>query len=129
MKQNEGLSVHCHDKILIEYCTDYNERVEYIKTDKPENEQEIRLRVFKLLSKESIKALPKNIIKAYADWEKANADWDKANADCEKANADKNKAYDDWEKKEEWHKKYCGCKEWNGKELVFEGWDLMEVNK
>ena len=117
----KGLSVHCHHNILIEYCTDFNERVAYIKSDKPQNEREIRLEVFKILSKEAIKAIPKELIKANADWDKANADWDKANADRDKANADRDKAYADWTEKEEWHKKFCGCKHWNGKELVFEG--------
>ena len=114
MKQNKGLSVHCHHDILIEYCTDYRNRVEVIKENKPENEQEVRLRVFKLLSKEAIKSLPKKLVKAYANLDKAYANWKKAYADRDKADAD-------WKEKEQWHKKYCGCKEWNGKELVFEG--------
>ena len=112
-KINIGLSVHCHHEILIEYCTDYKKRVTVIKKNKPKNEQEIRLRVFKLLSKEAINALPKSMVKACADWNKACADRHKADADWNKVNSS-------WIGKEEWHKKFCGCREWNGKELVFE---------
>ena len=102
MKKNNGLCVHS------------------------QNEQEVRTRVFKLLSEEAIEELPKELIKAYADMDKAYADWKKAAADRDKADADWDKAYADmdkacvdWEGKEKWHEKYCGCKEWNGKELVF----------
>ena len=37
--------------------------------------------------------LPADLVKAYAEWEKAGA--------------------------EIWHKKWCGCKEWNGTEIIF----------
>ena len=102
---NSGLSIHCHHDILIENCYDYDERVEAIKNDKPENEQEIRLRLFKLLSKEAIDELPEGLIKANAERDKAYAERDKANAK--------------WTDKEAWHKKWCGCKEWNGEEIIF----------
>ena len=42
MNENKGLSVHCHHNLLIEYCTDYQGRVEFIKRKKLESEQEIR---------------------------------------------------------------------------------------
>ena len=116
---NKKLCVHSwHDRLIS--FTDYDERVVEIKENKPEYEQEIRLRVFKPLSKEAIKALPKKLIKAYADRNKADVDWNKAYADWDKANVDWSKAYADWKGKEEWHKKFCDCKEWNGKELVFD---------
>ena len=117
--------MHVHHNILFEYCYDYNERVEAIKDSKPAGEQEIRLRLFKMLSKEAIEELPEKLLKAYADWDKTIADWDKTNADWNKANADRDKAYADWNKanadwnSESWHKKYCGCKEWDGKEIIF----------
>jgi len=172
-----GLAIHVHHNILVENCYDYKEREEAIKAAKPLNEQEIRLRLFKMLPKKAIAELPRNLIKAIADWDKANADWDKANADLDKANADLDKAnadldkanadwdkanadpdkaiadldkaiadWDkanadldkanadldkayadldkanaDWDKanQEAWHKKWCGCKEWNGKEIIF----------
>jgi chromosome segregation ATPase len=137
-----GLSIHCHHNILVEHCYNYDERVEVIKRDKPQNEQEIRLRLFKLLPKEAVDELPaewKKAVaerdKAYAEWEKADAEWEKADAEWEKASAEWKKAYAEWEKadaewekadaewkkadQEIWHKKWCGCAHWNGDEIVF----------
>ena len=145
--------MHVHHNILFEYCYDYKERIDAIKHNKPAGEQEIRLRLFKMLSKEAIEELPEKLLKANADWNKAvadlnkaDADWDKAiadrnkaNADRNKANADLNKAVADWNKanadrdkavadwnkanadrdSKSWHKKHCGCKEWNGEEIIF----------
>ena len=113
-KIKKGLSIHCHHNRLLEYCYDYDERVEAIKTDKPKSEQKIRLRLFKLLPQEAIADLPKALVKAYAEWEKADAEWKKADAEWKKAYAEWKKAY-----AEEWHQKWCGCKEWNGREIVF----------
>ena len=62
----KGLAKHVHHNKLIEYCYDFNERVKVIKETKLINEQEIRLRLFKMLSKEAIAALPKTLQKAYA---------------------------------------------------------------
>lgn len=128
MKQNKGLSVHCHHDIMIEYCKDYEKRIKYIKSDKLKSEQKIRLNVFKLLSKEAIESLPKEFLSSFGissaisiiSLIKADTDWKKAYADWKRADADSEKAYADWKGKEKWHKKYCGCKYWNGKELVFE---------
>ena len=145
----KGLSIHCHHDNLFEYCYDYDERVEAIKQDKPKNEQEIRLRLFKMLPQEAITELPKGLVKAYAErqkadaeWEKASAEWEKAYAEWEKASAkwgkayaERQKVYAEWQKAdaerqkadvewqkadaEAWHKKWCGCEEWNGKEILF----------
>ena len=133
--KKEGLSIHCHHNILVEYCYDYDERVEAIKKYKPKHEQETRLRLFKLLPQEAIDELPKGLVEAYkardeackawveADkaWVEAYKAWDEA----DKARAEAGKAwveaYEAWDKadREAWHKKWCGCKEWNGKEIVF----------
>ena len=106
-QEKKGLSIHCHHDLLVEYCTNYEERVNYIKLYKPEYENELRLKLFKLLPKKALNDLPEKYVKADADWQKAYAD--------------RQKAYADWpiEEKEAFHKKWCGCKEWNGKELVF----------
>src|SRR3990167_543936 len=93
-----GLSVHLHHGDLIEHCTSYKERVDYINKNKPKHERETRLRVFKLLSDEAIAELPKYLVKADADWQKADADWQKAYADRQKADADWQKADADWQK-------------------------------
>ena len=154
--KNSGLSIHCHHDILIEYCYDYQERVDYIKKEKPEAEIAIRLKLFKLLSTLAMADLPKGLVKActerkkanakywkactkygkvYAEYNKANAkygkactEWNKANdkynkalAEYDKAYVECSKAYAEWDYEERvtWHKKWCGCKEWNGKEMVF----------
>ena len=117
----QGLAIHCHHDILLEYCYDYDERVNAIKRSKPENEQEIRLRLFKMLPKEMIVELPERLVKAYAERHKTYAKWQKAYAERRKAYAKWEKAYAKWGKtdREIWHKKWCGCKEWNVEKIVF----------
>ena len=146
--KNAGLSIHCHHSILIEYCYSYKERVDYIKKNKPKHERKPRLRLFKLLPKEAIDELPEYLIKADAEWDKAVIKMDKAytefslgrdriqafnecweaTAELDKATTERNKAYIERDKAcvrwwkadgEAWHAKWCGCKEWNGKEIVF----------
>ena len=107
-----GLSIHCHHDILIEHCYNYDKRVNAIKRDKPQSEQEIRLRLFKLLPKEAIDELPKEFIKATAEYEKAYTEWGKAYTEREKA-------YTEWADKEIWHKKWCGCSEWQNGKISF----------
>jgi len=41
-----GLYWHLHHNILLEYCYDYDERVRYIKANKPPDEIDERLRLF-----------------------------------------------------------------------------------
>ena len=63
MKPNSGLGFHCHHaEKLVEYVHDFNERVKYIKTYKPENERALRLRLFKLIPKNH---WPKEGLKAF----------------------------------------------------------------
>src|SRR3990167_8661708 len=121
MKKEKGLAIHCHHNILVEGCYDFDKRVKYIKSDKPESEQKIRLKVFKILPKKAEKDIPKRYFRADAEWNKANADLNKAVADLNKANDDLNKANAEWSKaiaewpqesKDAFHKRWCGCKEW-----------------
>ena len=154
--KKQGFSIHCHHNILVEWCYDYDEIVEAIKKTKAENEQETRLKLFKILPDEALKEIPQSIIKAYTEWYKASAEWEKAyaewqkayaewkeesaewnkapaewykasaewykaSAEWKKASAEWQKAYDEWsiEDKNNFHQKWCGCKEWDGKEIVF----------
>jgi hypothetical protein len=121
-----GLSVHCHHTLLIEYCHDYDERAEYIKSDKPKNEQNTRLRLFKMLSKAAIKELPKRLTKAEVKYFKIRRKYYKSLAGYaafDKAKAELDKAGAAWKEsaRTKWHEKWCGCKEWNGSEIVFKG--------
>lgn len=43
------MTFHLHHHILLEYCYDYDERVRFIKREKPKEEQKLRLRLFKLI--------------------------------------------------------------------------------
>ena len=106
-KKNKGLAMHCHHEMLFEYCYDFQERVDYIRYNKPENEIKTRLKLFKLLSPAAIKALPEKLAKAQAEYDKAQAEWAKARAEWDKTEIEK------------WHEKYCGCKNWNGERLIF----------
>ena len=97
---SKGLSIHCHHKILVEYCYDYKERVKYIKNHKPKNEQKIRLRLFKILPKEAENDVPKEYLEADKAWNEAYKAWPQKSKDA-------------------FHTKWCGCSNWNGEELVF----------
>jgi len=57
--------------------------------------------------------------KALSEWNKAYSEWNKARSEWNKAYSEWNKARSEWDGREAWHKKHCGCKEWNGEEIVF----------
>ena len=66
---------HVHDRILLEPLTaPLEERIAYIKAEKPANEQELRLRLLKLV----IGPLPPAYGKAGDTYDKAEAAYDKA---------------------------------------------------
>ena len=109
MKKNKGFFWHIHHHILLEYCYDYKERVEAIKEDKPENEIPTRLRLMK-----PVKAkLPKEFMKARQEYEKAWQEYEKAGQEYKKTLLKYKPLF------EKLHKKECGCKEWDGEEIVF----------
>ena len=59
MKQ-EGMFWHVHHDELVEYCYNYDKRVEFIKERKPGDEIEARLRLFKPVEGE----LPEELVRA-----------------------------------------------------------------
>ena len=95
MKQNSGLA-HCvHHDIHWEYCYNYQKRVEFIKENKPKEEQELRLKLFKLLPNKLVpgreSAEWKACIKAVKSYNKAlqscimaREAYDKAKVACKK---------------------------------------------
>ena len=133
----KGMFWHCHHDMLCEWVYDYQERVNRIKSTKPKNEIETRLRLFKAVKGK----LPAEVVKAGEKCEAAgekcdearekyNAAWEKYYAAREKYYAAKEKYNAAWEKYyavllkykpqlEKLHKKECGCKEWNGEKMVF----------
>ena len=98
----KGMFWHVHHDILLEYCYDYNKRVQFIKENKPKNEAELRLQLFKKVKGK----LPVAVVKAgdaydkaraacnkaWAAYNKARTAYDKARAACNKAWAAYNKA-------------------------------------
>ena len=130
MKVKQGFYWHVHHDMLLEYCYDYEERAEYIKSYKPKDEIETRLRLFKHVKGK----LPEDLIDAGRKWGEAWRKWDEAGRKYDEAERKYDEAkrkYDEAERKydeilkkhkpflEKLHKKECGCKEWNGEELVF----------
>ena len=113
--KNTGWAIHVHHKEMFEWCYDYEGRVKAIKDTKPKNEQGIRLRLLKLLPEEAIAELFVKLDEACRAWGEADKAWDEA---CRAWD----EAYKTWDEadREAWHKKWCGCKEWNGKEIVFD---------
>ena len=116
-----------HEPYLLWLLTydEFIERVIEVEENKPDNQKRVR---FKLMR--PVRAKLSNL-PLYADWEKADADWRKAYADWRKADADWRKAYADLQKADAdfysankdfltaLHAKECGCKEWNGLEIIF----------
>ena len=81
-----------HHAVRLEHLTEPIEnRVAYIRSDKPAHEVETRLRAMRPV----VGPLPPALQKAYADWRKASADWWKADADWRKAYADWREAHAD----------------------------------
>ena len=126
--KNKGFAIHCHCDLLIEYCYNYEERAKIIKRDKPPNEQETRLRLFKLLPEEAISELPVELSKVWIKWYKAwikydgiFLKWDEAWIEWDEAWRNCEKVYAEWNKieKEGWHKKWCGCREWRNEKINF----------
>jgi len=106
-KPKKGFAIHCHHDILAEHCYNYQERVDYIKKEKPKEEVKTRLRLFKILPKEALKDIPVYYLKADAEWVKAYAEWVKARAEWTQ------------KQKDAFHQKWCGCSEWDGKKITF----------
>ena len=85
----------CHHAVLVEHLTEpYQNRIEYIMTEKPESERAVRLRNFRPVR---IK-LPARLIKAGVELDKARAEYVRAWAEYCKAWAEYDKAEAEWYK-------------------------------
>lgn len=113
-----------HDKLIEQLTEPIKNRIEYIKNHKPKNEIETRLRLLKNAT--GIKSAWKKYEEILQSaWKKYKETKQQA---LEKYEETKQQA---WKKSglEKLHKQQCGCKEWNGKELVFARVDTSgEVN-
>ena len=90
MRQNSGLA-HCvHHDIHWEYCYDYRGRAEFIKANKPEDEQDLRLKLFKLIPN---KLVPGIESKEWRSYVKAGQKFWKSKLFCIKATETYNKVW------------------------------------
>ena len=111
-----GMYWHVHHDVLVEYCYDYEERAEYIRKNKPANEVETRLRLFQPVKGK----LPAGLVKATKAYGKPMEAHNKVREAYDKASEACNKALEaHLPEIEALHATECGCKEWNGKEIVF----------
>jgi len=65
--KKSGFAFHCHHDVLFEYVYNYDKRVVFIKEHKPAEEQEIRLRLFKMIPEDR---LPVALLKAWKAYDK-----------------------------------------------------------
>ena len=83
-------------------------RIAYIKVEKPEHERAVRLHAMRPVKGQ----LPEPVLaalswfgKASAEWDRALAEWDKASAEWEKASVEWDKASAEWDRAlAEWEK-------------------------
>ena len=167
MKKNNGCFWHIHHDVLCEWTDDIQERIAYIRKEKPANEIKTRLKLMKPVKGE----LPDKFVKALKvfniaqkayhktftweahnkarearnkaweaydkrqealdktwkalnkTWKARNKTWeafDKRQEAYDKAREAYNKAWEAFRPQlEALHKKECGCKEWNGTEMIF----------
>ena len=134
-----GFAFHCHHDKLVEFVTDYQERVDYIKHEKPIEEQKTRLGLFKMIptdrlpdrlyqAGEAYAEARADLGKAWADLDKTWANHDKAEAGLGKAWVNLDKAEADLDKAEadpgtyfiELHNELCPDCPWDGK-TIFPG--------
>jgi hypothetical protein len=74
-KVKSGFAFHLHHNKLVEWCHDYDKRVEVILSNKPKKEQELRLRLFKLIPEDR---LPPDLLKAGKAYDRARRKYSKA---------------------------------------------------
>ena len=124
-KRISGFAFHCHHDELFEWVYDYDERVEFIKGNKPEKERELRLRLFQMIPSDRI---PPKLLKARKAYVKAGEAcvkaWEaygKAWKACVKAGEAYGKAWEAYyPEMEKLHKELCPDCPWNGK-TIFSG--------
>jgi len=68
---NRGIAFHIHHDLLVEWCSDYNKRVEEIKETKAPEEQALRLQLFKLIPANRLTSKLITACKAYNKAQKA----------------------------------------------------------
>lgn len=95
-----GFAFHVHHDSLVEWCTDYDKRVEYIRGYKPQHERALRLKLFKLIP---IERLPIELGKVGEAYTKVREAYDRAEEAHDKAVEACTKAVEGCTKAEEAH--------------------------
>lgn len=109
-----GFFWHIHHDKLLEWSSNIEERIEYIKKNKPANEQELRLRLLKPV----VGKLPKEVVVAEAAYYEAEVAYDKAVVAWDKAWAAYDKAKAAYRAEiEALHARECPNCPWNGKTI------------
>jgi len=109
-----------HANNVLSELPSLEERVDFIKANKHEEEHAVRLSLIRALTAEEIAALPKDfkaacekLDAACANRVAASAEWKEAEAELEAAQ--RAAAFEEWAAAQrttamqEWHKKVCGC--------------------
>ena len=121
MSEQRGFFWHVHHDILLEWCFNYQERVDFIRRNKETTEQETRLRLFQPVKG----VLPQEVIEAGRAYDEA---W-RAYIEAEKAYIEAGRAYDEaWQACDEalrknreaieaLHSEECLNCPWNGRTI------------
>ena len=118
-ERQAGFAFHVHHDQLMEFCFDYAERIEYIKNHKPQGEQKLRLRLFRLIPP---RRLPQALIGAWEVYDKAREARNKAREACDKAWEARDKAREACMPEIiKLHEELCPNCTWDGK-TIFVKW-------
>lgn len=127
MTKNKGWAIHCHHDTLMEWCYDYGERVDAIRK-KPRHEVATRMRLFKLLPDAAMQDLPVALVsageaynQAREAYKQAREAWEQAWESYKQVMETYKQVMETWDQagQTRWHDKWCGCRDWDGREIRF----------
>ena len=128
MKRKSGFYWHVHHDVLFEYCYNYDERVNFIKANKPKKEIPVRLNLMQPVKGK----LPEEVVKTRKACGKAQEAFDKAWEAYGKASEAYDKAWEAYGKARDAYVKaseaYYKAREAYGKarEVYDKAWDAYE---
>lgn len=117
-KNKSGLAFHVHTHMLVEWCWDYDESVDYIKNYNSQDEVELLLKLFKPIPTERS---PIELVKAGEAYNEAREAYDtawKAYREAWKAYIEKKKDY--MPLLEKLHEELCPNCPWDGRSIFSE---------
>lgn len=90
-----GFAFHVHHDRLVEWCFDYFDRVRSIKETKPKDEQELRLKLFKLIDPRYLPSYLQEAGRAYEEAERACDEAERAYEEAWRAYEEARRAYEE----------------------------------